>query len=97
MYYLLFGDLAARTRFIDGMRSRGIGAVFHYIPLHSSPMGQRVGRTPAPLPVTDSVSDRLVRLPLWAGLEQHLDDLLAEASLALEDAAVLAPTMASAG
>ena len=48
-----------------------IQAVFHYVPLHASAMGQRFGRLD--LPVTDYVSDRLVRLPLYAGL--HPDDL----------------------
>ena len=97
MYYLMFGSLAARTRFIENMKIRGIGAVFHYIPLHSSPMGRRVGRVPVPLPVTDRVSDCLARLPLWAGLEGHLDELFSEASLALDDAVALAPFAAPAG
>jgi dTDP-4-amino-4,6-dideoxygalactose transaminase len=67
----LFGplapDLPTRTAFIEHLRARGIGAVFHYVPLHNSPVGQRF----APglvLPVTESVSERLVRLPIYAGL-----------------------------
>jgi dTDP-4-amino-4,6-dideoxygalactose transaminase len=69
MYYLLLDGLAQRTRFIAQMKSAGIGTVFHYIPLHSSPAGQRYGRAHGALPHTDTVSDRLVRLPLWVGLE----------------------------
>jgi dTDP-4-amino-4,6-dideoxygalactose transaminase len=42
--------------------------VFHYVPLHSSPAGQCFGRTHGSLDVTDDVSDRLVRLPLWIGM-----------------------------
>lgn len=69
LYYLLFEDLAARTRFIADMRAADIDTVFHYVPLHSSPVGQRLGRTSGELPHTQAVSDRLVRLPLWPGLE----------------------------
>lgn len=43
-------------------------AVFHYVPLHSSPAGQRFGRTTGSLAVTDSASARLLRLPLWVGM-----------------------------
>ncbi len=71
MYYLLLPNLAARTAFIEQMRSADIHCVFHYVPLHSSPAGLAHGRADGPLPVTDDVSDRLVRLPLWLGLEQH--------------------------
>jgi dTDP-4-amino-4,6-dideoxygalactose transaminase len=83
MYYLLLPSLEARTRFIDALKQRGVGAVFHYIPLHSSPAGQRYGRTAAELPETDEASDRLVRMPLWAGLEEHLEEVLAAADAAL--------------
>jgi dTDP-4-amino-4,6-dideoxygalactose transaminase len=85
MYYLLLPDLGARTRFIEGLKRRGIGAVFHYIPLHSSPAGMRYGRAHGGMDVTDATSDRLVRLPLWAGLEEHQDEVLAAATAALED------------
>ena len=51
----------------------GIGTVFHYIPLHSSPAGIRYGRRGSDLSVTDAISNRLVRLPLWIGIEEHLD------------------------
>ncbi len=83
MYYLLLPSLDARCRFIDTMREQGVGAVFHYIPLHSSPAGIRYGRTPAPMPHTDDASDRLVRLPMWAGLEGSLDGVLQAATRAL--------------
>lgn len=76
MYYLLLRDLDDRTSFIANLKQAGIGAVFHYIPLHSSPAGMRYGRAAGELPVTDSVSDRLVRMPLWLGLEDHMDEVL---------------------
>ena len=43
--------------------------IFHYVPLHSSPAGLRYGRAPGALPVTENIAERLVRLPLWVGLE----------------------------
>lgn len=87
MFYLLLPDLESRTRFIAALKADGIGAVFHYIPLHSSPAGQRFGRAPAPMPITDSHSERLVRMPLWIGLEEHLDRVFACADTALADLA----------
>ena len=76
MYYLLLRNLGERTRFIDHMKQLGIQCVFHYVPLHSSPTGRQVGRAGGELPVTDDVSDRLVRLPLWPGLEEHIDRVI---------------------
>lgn len=73
MYYLLLPTLQRRTAFIAGMKERSVGTVFHYIPLHSAPAGLRYGRAHGQLKVTDDISDRLVRMPLWAGLEEHMD------------------------
>jgi dTDP-4-amino-4,6-dideoxygalactose transaminase len=69
MYYLLLRDLEERGRVIRELAERNINAVFHYVPLHNAPAGERYGRTPAAMTVTESASDRLVRLPLWAGME----------------------------
>jgi dTDP-4-amino-4,6-dideoxygalactose transaminase len=71
MYYLLLNDLDARTSFIDVMRAQGVNCVFHYVPLHDSPYGQKVARTQGELVVTNELADRLVRLPLWVGLEEQ--------------------------
>jgi dTDP-4-amino-4,6-dideoxygalactose transaminase len=68
MYYLLLHGPAERRQVIDDLDSRGINAVFHYVPLHSSPAGKRYGRTSGDLPVTDEVAGRLLRLPLWADM-----------------------------
>jgi dTDP-4-amino-4,6-dideoxygalactose transaminase len=73
MYYLLLPDLEQRTHFIDHMKQLGIQCVFHYVPLHSSPIGGKLGRASGELPVTVNVSERLVRLPLWPGLEEHIE------------------------
>ena len=81
LYYVLFGSLEARTAFIDGMKAAGIGVVFHYVPLHSSPAGMRYGRMAAPaLPETDHAGARLVRMPMWVGLETRLEAVLEAAS-----------------
>lgn len=79
MYYILLPDLAKRAAFIEGMRAHGIGTVFHYIPLHTSPGGTAFTRTSGSLEVTDRTSDGLVRLPLWIGLEEFMDEVLAAA------------------
>lgn len=73
LYYVLLPDDVPRPRFLAGLAERGVGAVSHYVPLHDSPAGLRVGRAHGPLPHTTAVSERLVRLPMWLGLEaeQH--------------------------
>jgi dTDP-4-amino-4,6-dideoxygalactose transaminase len=83
MYYILLPTLDARTRFIGKLREHGVSAVFHYIPLHSSPAGQRFGRASGNLATTVDTADRLVRLPLWAELDEHMDTVLAAANDAL--------------
>jgi len=81
MFYLLLPDLDARTRFIDHLKARGILSVFHYLPLHLSDMGRRFGGQPGDCPVTEDVSDRLVRLPFFYSLsgseqEQVIDAVM---------------------
>ena len=71
IYYLLVRDLAARTDLLQALNAIGIGAVFHYVPLHSSPAGRRFGRAAGELPVTVDISERLVRLPLWTGMNDR--------------------------
>lgn len=71
MYYLLMPDLAARTALIEFLKSKGINSVFHYVPLHDSPLGKTHGRTTGDMTVTSLAAERLLRLPLWLGLEDH--------------------------
>jgi dTDP-4-amino-4,6-dideoxygalactose transaminase len=69
LYYLLMPDLAHRQGLLAHLAGRGVHATFHYQPLHSAPAGVRYGRVgPGGCPVTDDVADRLIRLPLFAGL-----------------------------
>ena len=68
MFYLLLPDLERRTAFIEHLKAQEISAVFHYLPLHLSPMGARFGGKPGDCPVTEALSDRLVRLPFYTEL-----------------------------
>jgi dTDP-4-amino-4,6-dideoxygalactose transaminase len=70
MYPVLAADLAQRTRLLQALATRGVNAVFHYVPLHSSPAGRKYGRTHGDLVRTDEVSERLLRLPLWVGMTE---------------------------
>jgi len=76
MYYLIMQDLEDRTEFIDQLKSEGISTVFHYIPLHSSPAGLKYGRTHGDLTITNDLANRLVRLPLWIGLEESIEKVI---------------------
>ena len=71
MYHILLPVAENRKSFLEALNQAGINAVFHYVPLHSSPAGRKYGRAPGPLPVTDELSARIVRLPLWVGMEQE--------------------------
>ncbi len=73
MYYLLLPNLESRTALLANLDACGINAVFHYVPLHSSPAGRKYGRTDGDLLWTQELSDRLVRLPLWVGMEESVD------------------------
>ena len=68
MYYVLLAPEIDRQKVLDEFKRNDIGSVFHYVPLHSSPAGQRYGRAHGTLDVTNRQSERLVRLPLWIGL-----------------------------
>jgi dTDP-4-amino-4,6-dideoxygalactose transaminase len=68
MYYVLLSPGIDRQAVLDRLKNDGINAVFHYVPLHSSRAGQKYGRASGDLSITDSISERLIRLPLWIGL-----------------------------
>jgi dTDP-4-amino-4,6-dideoxygalactose transaminase len=76
MYYLLLPDLIRRTAFIDHLRRHGIQAVFHYVPLDNSIGGTTFGRNHAEMKITYEMSERLVRLPFWLGVEDVIDRIL---------------------
>jgi dTDP-4-amino-4,6-dideoxygalactose transaminase len=68
LFALLMPSAAARTELIDHLGSQGILAVFHYVPLHLSPVGRRLGARPGDCPVAEDISERLVRLPFYTDL-----------------------------
>lgn len=87
MYYVLVSPGVDRQRVLDYLGERNISAVFHYVPLHSAPGGMRFGRAHGTLDVTDSISSRLIRLPLWIGLTAEQQDFVtAELAAAIEQA-----------
>ena len=65
IFYMILPDLNSRTNLIEHLKSRGILSVFHYVPLHLSPMGKKFGYKEGDLPNTESISDRLLRLPFY--------------------------------
>ncbi len=69
MYYILVPSIEIRTYLIQWLAQNNINAVFHYVPLHNSPGGLRYGKAFDKLPITEDVSNRLLRLPLWPTLE----------------------------
>jgi dTDP-4-amino-4,6-dideoxygalactose transaminase len=74
MYYLLMPSLETRQALISFLKSRGILSVFHYVPLHQSPFGQRLGGRKGSCPVSEEKSDQLVRLPFYNSLSQEDQD-----------------------
>lgn len=83
IFYLLAPSAEVRERWLADFRIVGVNALFHYVPLHSSPAGRRFGRVAGPLEITDSVASRLVRLPLHLHLSQAQQDDIIERTLAV--------------
>jgi dTDP-4-amino-4,6-dideoxygalactose transaminase len=79
MFYLLLATPASRNRALKELRERGINATFHFVPLHSSVGGEKYGVRSTELPVTDDVSQRLIRLPFHNALtDQDVDRVVSE-------------------
>jgi dTDP-4-amino-4,6-dideoxygalactose transaminase len=72
MFYVIVPDLTVRTRLLAALNAGGVNAVFHYVPLHTSTGGRKFGRSHGSMRHTENLSERLVRLPLWIGME-HAD------------------------
>ena len=68
MFYVILSPGVKRSDVLERFQQAGVQVVFHYVPLHSSPAGRRYGRANGPLNVTESTSERLLRLPMWCGL-----------------------------
>lgn len=78
MYYVLLASEIDRQKVLSELKKNDINSVFHYVPLHSSPGGQRYGRAHGELEVTIRQSERLVRLPLWVGLSAEQQGRIVE-------------------
>jgi dTDP-4-amino-4,6-dideoxygalactose transaminase len=76
MYYILLDSLKQRTDLIAKFKAQDIHPVFHYIPLHSAPAGKKFARAHGDMKNTDSLSERLLRLPLWVGLAEKQKEVL---------------------
>jgi dTDP-4-amino-4,6-dideoxygalactose transaminase len=83
IYYILLETAEDRARVLAELNRSGINAVFHYVPLHSSPAGMRFGRATGEMAVTTSQSERLIRLPMWLGLSQSQQQRVCEALRAI--------------
>jgi dTDP-4-amino-4,6-dideoxygalactose transaminase len=78
MYYILLESLEKRTEVIAKLKEQNVHAVFHYVPLHNSPAGKKYGRTSGELQHTGDLADRLLRLPLWVGMDEAQDEVIAQ-------------------
>lgn len=78
MFYLLLDEKIDRTKLLGDMRGDGVSAVFHYVTLHDSPGGIKYGRSHGELEITKRLSERLIRLPLWADLNSELQSRVCE-------------------
>lgn len=83
MYYVLLNPELDRQSVLKELKNNSIDAVFHYVPLHSSPAGKRYGRAQGPLTVTTQASERLIRLPLWVGMTEEQQERIANCLLSI--------------
>jgi dTDP-4-amino-4,6-dideoxygalactose transaminase len=70
MYYVLLSPEFDRQELLNELKREGISSVFHYVPLHSSPAGLRYGRKSGDLELTNRLSEQVMRLPMWVGLDE---------------------------
>lgn len=84
MFYMLLPSLGFRQALIEYLKSRGILSVFHYLPLHLSDMGRHFGGQKGDCPVTEDVSDRLLRLPFFNSLSEDEQEKVVNAILGFD-------------
>jgi dTDP-4-amino-4,6-dideoxygalactose transaminase len=92
LFYLLLPTPERRQALLEHLRGRGVHAIFHYLPLHLSAMGRRFGGRDGDCPVTEAVSDRLVRLPLFFDLGDDEQARVMEAARAFPGGRSRVPT-----
>jgi dTDP-4-amino-4,6-dideoxygalactose transaminase len=71
LYYILLKDAVTRDKLLEYLRRNGVQATFHYVPLHNSPAGRKYGKIASSMNYTSELSERLLRLPLWMGMERQ--------------------------
>ena len=79
MFYLLMPSLEKRTALIAHLKNQGIQSVFHYLPLHLASMGRKWGYQEGDFPVTENVSNRLVRIPFYNELGKNEQEYVCKA------------------
>ncbi len=84
LFFAVLPSLEDRETFIEHLRQRGVTSVFHYQPLHLSPMGQRYGGRPGQCPITETLGDRLTRLPMFFELTDREQDRAIDAVTSFE-------------
>jgi dTDP-4-amino-4,6-dideoxygalactose transaminase len=82
MFYIILDNLDTRTQLIAHLKAKGVHPVFHYVPLHSSPAGRKYGRSGSAMTITDDLSERLLRLPLYYEIS---DEDIVRISMAIHD------------
>lgn len=98
IFYVIMNTIGDRNFVLDYLRSKGIKASFHYIPLHSSPQGEKMGYTASDLPITEEYSGRLLRLPMYSGMKAIDTDYVTESfRSALKELSKQRPTTLSVG
>lgn len=85
MYYILLNSLHERTLVIQKLATLEINSVFHYVPLHSSPAGLKYGRLHGSLKHTEDLANRVLRLPMWLAVEDHIPNVVMSLTDALSN------------
>jgi dTDP-4-amino-4,6-dideoxygalactose transaminase len=83
MFYILLDSLETRTRVIQSLAKVGISSVTHYVPLHSSAAGKKYGRQSGLMTITDDLSSKILRLPLWLDMGWAVSSIAKELSVLL--------------
>lgn len=84
MYYLIMQDAATRSSLLAHMKQNSIDAIFHYVPLHASRAGRKYGRVAGDMTATVDMSERLVRMPFWLGLDEQVEVVASHIAAALQ-------------
>lgn len=78
IFYILLPNEDIRNKVMDDLKGKGIQSLFHYLPLHTSPMGEKLGYKVGDLPITEELSGRLLRLPMYAELKKDEIDYIVQ-------------------